>query len=136
MPAGGQRYGRQGEAYSNRTDLNQTALRTGSLGAMPGAARPYGTADTGSLPPGPSAGQDGPPGPPAPSPSPDADVAPGGLMPLNAPSQRPSEPLLAGAPGTEGPGGGTLLPDDPNAILRHLYAVYPHPDILRLMERG
>lgn len=129
MPRGGKREGRQGEAYSNRTDLNQTTVRQGSLGSMPGAARPYGSADDGaSLPPGPSeGGAVGLSAPPASGPPP---IQPGGLLPLDAPTTRPDEPITAGLYDQPQP----LTPDDPHETLRAIYAVFPHEDIRRLLE--
>jgi hypothetical protein len=44
------------------------------------------------------------------------------------PTERPSEPLSAGLRA------GPILPDDPDVLLRALYGIYPHPDILRLMN--
>jgi len=52
------------------------------------------------------------------------------------PTARPSEPVTAGAqlgPGVS-PGGPGLVPDDPDQLIRAIYAVYPHPEILRLLN--
>ena len=56
-------------------------------------------------------------------------AAPGPRPPqVFGPTERPSEPLSAGLRA------GPILPDDPDVLLRALYWIYPHPDILRLMN--
>jgi nucleoid-associated protein YgaU len=52
------------------------------------------------------------------------------LPTLNAfgPTARPGEPVTRGLPGTN-----QIVADDPDVLLRALYAVYPHPDIQRLI---
>lgn len=54
---------------------------------------------------------------------------PGADAELFAPTQRPGEPINAGVDQA-----GTVLADDPDAFLRAAYQVFPHPDILRLIE--
>ena len=49
-----------------------------------------------------------------------------------APTQRPGEPPLTGVGTPQGQA--QLLPPDHNALLRAIYAQYPHPDIARLLE--
>ena len=52
------------------------------------------------------------------------------------PSQRPDEPITAGAnlgPG-QSPGTVSVLPEDPDQLIRAIYAMYPHPEILRLLN--
>lgn len=52
------------------------------------------------------------------------------------PTQRPREPITAGAP--EGPGRNprpTLQQQDPDLLLRAIYARFPHPDIARILLR-
>jgi hypothetical protein len=56
-----------------------------------------------------------------------------------SPTERPQEPATAGAPFGPGPhpSAESPIPDDDDALLRAMYEVYPHPDILRmLMSRG
>lgn len=61
-----------------------------------------------------------------------ADALGGGVF---GPSQRPDEPATAGIPfGPGSPGPGTLLPADPDQLLRAMVAVFPHPDLLALLE--
>ena len=43
------------------------------------------------------------------------------------PTQRPGEPISTGL------GGGMIVPEDPDVLLRALWQVYPHPDIARLI---
>lgn len=68
-------------------------------------------------------------GTPAPSPS----TAPGPLPPgmgttgMLGPTRRPSEPVSAGI------GQPRIFPRDPDALLRAVYRMYPHPDIARLL---
>ena len=99
----------------------------GTATHMQGGVRPYGerpTAEAIAAAPGGSTP------PPTPAPSGAGAVRPGDLTPLNAPTQRPGEPVTAGLPkqGQMNP-----LGPDPDFILRALYSVYPHPDLLRLM---
>lgn len=47
------------------------------------------------------------------------------------PSQRPDEPVSAGAMGQVG-----LLPDDPAEFLRAVYLAHPTPGVRRLLERA
>jgi hypothetical protein len=53
-----------------------------------------------------------------------------------APTTRPGEPLTAGAAAGPGPAQLELLPPDPVAHLRALYARFPHEDLRRLLERA
>lgn len=78
-------------------------------GAAPMAAGPRPLGQAGATPPE---------GPPLPN--------------LFAPSDRPAESPLRGM--RNDPRQMRLLPDDPNALLRAIYAVYPHPDLARLIE--
>lgn len=93
---GGRRQGQAGTAYANRSDLNgPVPIRT-----APG--QPYGSAKQQE-----AAQQITPMGPPTTASGPAAPVAaavPGGLTPLNAPSQRPNEPITSGLPMGAGPG--------------------------------
>lgn len=59
---------------------------------------------------------------------------------LNAPTMRPNEPITAGAPFGEGPGPEVLpipptAPDETAQTLRMLAAMYPDPDLIRLVGR-
>jgi hypothetical protein len=117
MPPGGERKGRPGQAYPNRTDMqagdrqygdgvNQAAVKS----ATPNAAPPRG----GPVPP-----------------------APGQLDGLGAPTQRPDEPVTAGLNVGPGPGAEGLQPGtthDPALWeLRALAQLHPSPDLLRLI---
>lgn len=105
MPRGGRRSGSAGKSYTNRTDLN--SVRT--LPATAATGQPYGEAGKqlaaqkivpmGTTPvPAPAA-------PPAPM-----GPGPGELTALNAPSERPNEPLTHGL--SIGAGAGSeVLPD-------------------------
>jgi hypothetical protein len=59
---------------------------------------------------------------------------------LGAPTMRRDEPITAGAPFGEGPGREVLpvppaAPDETAQTLRALAAVYPDPDLIRLVSR-
>lgn len=65
--------------------------------------------------------------PPTPTPPPQPRVAPGSMGPLNRPTERPNEPVTAGAP--FGPGrneqlGGYMGPRNSDPILDELRAIY------------
>jgi hypothetical protein len=60
--------------------------------------------------------------------------------PLSAPTERPQEPITTGAP--FGPGSGReVMPippmpiDETANLVRALYAIYPDPDLARLIQR-
>jgi len=118
---GGKRVGQPGVAYANRSDLNASNPTGGTAGHM-GTARPY---NTGTKMPAPS--QQGPnpmggrmQGPP-----------PGAVTPLSAPSSRPNEPLTAGLNGDQA----TILPEDPDEMIRALYRVSGLESLRELVER-
>lgn len=98
MPRGGRRTGSPGSAYSNRTDLN--ANRT--LPIQVGPSQQYGQAAAQTraqqavpmAPPPASSTPNAPPAAPAAAP----------LVPLDAPTARPNEPVTAGAALGAGPG--------------------------------
>jgi hypothetical protein len=99
---GGRRTGTPGKAYSNRTDLN------GSQPVRTAPAEHYGDATAQSdaqraipLPAmsGGGGGQEAPAGP--------------SIIPLDAPTGRPDEPMTAGMPIGPGPGPEILKPPDP-----------------------
>ena len=114
MPRGGRRSGSAGKSYTNRTDLN--TVRT--LPATAATGQPYGEAGKqlaaqkivpmGTTPvPAPAA-------PPAPM-----GPGPGELTALNAPSERPNEPLTHGL--SIGAGAGPeIFPAAPDPVLKGL----------------
>lgn len=53
-----------------------------------------------------------------------------------SPTERPNEPLTAGAPGGAGPDNLGLLPPDPVAHIRALYNLFPNEELRRLLERA
>lgn len=93
MPRGGRRSGAPAKAYSQRTDLAMDRSPTSVA-----ADAPYGQGA--ELQAAQSAVPVGPP--------------PGGVTPLNAPTQRPDEPLTAGL--STGPGPGPEALQAPSAI--------------------
>lgn len=95
MSRGGPRQGTPGKAYAERTDMAQNyGPQTGTTTAAAGGIRPAQ---------GPPAAA--PTGSPVPNP-----VSPDEVLPLDAPTQRPDEPVTAGLP--FGPGAGP--PPTPN----------------------
>ena len=63
--------------------------------------------------------------------------APGTTEGVFGPSTRPGEPVTAGAAAGPGPtirDNSFLFEQDPDMVLRQMYAVYPHPSILRLLK--
>lgn len=110
---GGQRAGTPGQAYTNRTDLNQS--RTLALRAAPGqtyGARAAQLEAQRTIPMATPA----PPTPPAPTPPAAASgpgrgapIPPGFFGPLERPTERPNEPVTTGV--ASGPGAGPeILP--------------------------
>lgn len=72
---------------------------------------------------------------PSQSPSPGGSPIPGGFRDvLTAPSTRPNEPITEGVPVGPGSNGFTLLPQDPDELLKAAYMIYPDPALLRLMQ--
>ena len=67
-------------------------------------------------------------------------VAPGSMGPLNRPTERPQEPLTAGAPFGPGPtptGMSYMGPRNQDPVLdelRALYAQYPNDDLANLLD--
>lgn len=140
MPRGGRRQGAPGRAYSNRSDLNgpqvlpptagpsqqygQRAAQLAAQRAMPMASGPAA--------PSPAAG-----------PAPDVRTeAQNFQMPqvtaLDAPSERPGEPVTTGL--AVGPGAGPEVlpgaPDDTIEQLRAVYRMFPTNDLRELIERA
>ena len=109
---GGVRAGSPGSAYSNRSDLN--ANRSLPVTSVPGQT--YGAAQAQQnaqrmvpmappsvgLPPGPGGAMGG--GAPGGAPPGGGGPPPGSLTPLDAPSERPDEPVTHGAALGPGPG--------------------------------
>src|SRR5690349_16755228 len=105
MPRGGRRVGRSGTSYPNRSDLTAaprplpvstpTGQQYGTATAQKQAQRtvPMASGPLSTPPPAPSGGGGTSTVPSTPPP----------LVPLDAPSQRPDEPLTAGAPFGPGP---------------------------------
>lgn len=127
---GGRRQGQPGKPYPNRSDMRQAPR------AIPGQT--YGQAGqqlaaqhaiplpAQASPPSAGGGGAAPPAP-----------APGGapLTPIDAPTQRPGEPLTTGIAGGAGPGpealqGATLSPIDE---IRAMFAANPNDDTRRLL---
>ena len=146
MPRGGRRTGTSGQAYSNRSDLNgvkpvpmaaATGQQYGKAGEQMAAQRamPVSRPATDAVPSaGPSMGG-------APRPTAPPGPLPGGLTPLDAPTQRPGEPLTAGLP--VGPGTGPEAnpfsqvgsADDAVLAIRAAYAAYPSEELRMVLER-
>jgi len=105
MARGGRRAGRQGQAYSNRTDLanaaNQKPVAPSAPTGMPYGAHQAMIEAQKVVPIAPPPTASPAPGPPV---QPPAGPLPGELTPLNAPSQRVNEPVTAGLPIGDGPG--------------------------------
>jgi len=141
MPRGGQRTGKPGTGYPNRTDLQairtapaaqygqrQAAMEAQQALRLPQVTQPGPTSIPASGPPS------APPAPAAPASAP--GMPPG--VGLADPTQRPAEPLTAGL--VSGPGPGPDNPalhwTDPDLIaIRHLYALHPSEDLRRLIQR-
>jgi hypothetical protein len=111
MPRGGRRSGTQGKAYTNRSDLTQapraaTGQEYGKAGAQIQAQKA------------------------APLPQ----IAPPPLVPINAETTMPGEPVTAGLPIGSGPGpsqGGAYV--DPLDVLGELYRRDPNEDLRHLL---
>ena len=131
---GGARQGTPGRAYGNRSDLNGPKTME-FVGQQYGSRARQVAAQTevpaSFTPPTQQAAQEAaqqaPAGPP-----------PGEVVDLFAPTQRPDEPLTAGAPFGAGPGPEVLDRPDPDALaidrLRALYRVTGSPALGRLLE--
>ena len=118
---GGRRRGIEGRTYTNRSDL-QTGPRQPirvATGAPYGQRQQLENAQRAM----PLA---------APSPPPD-------IVPLDAPTARPDEPLTAGAPFGAGPGPealGMAMPADEVEELRAVYARFPSEELRQLLEEA
>lgn len=134
---GGARAGKPGVAYQNRSDLTQAPsaapnqvygqraaqLRSQASLPLPQQAPPPGAGAGAATPTGTSA-QPGGGAPP-----------PQSLGPLNAPTQRPGEPITAGLNTGPGPGPEALQTGVLNPVdeIRAMFAVYPNDDTRRLL---
>lgn len=120
MPRGGERAGVPGETYPQRSDM-QNNPRTGGKGKVYGDAKRQAAVSQTPDATGP------------------ALPAPGSLVSLDAPSERPDEPLTAGLDIGPGPGSEVLaappVQDDALFDLRALVAEYgrDYPSLARLV---
>lgn len=129
--SGGPREGAPGANYPNRTDLSKPKQPV-----MAAAGQTYGSRgmqeDAQRAVPLPA---------PAPPPTPSARgmVTAGPLTPLNAPTQRPNEPVTHGLPVGAGAGPeilGTLNPDAEMVdFLRGVYGAHPTEELRGLIEQ-
>ena len=120
--------------YSNRSDLRNPAEKMAKT-AVPGQA--YGEAgkQLASQSVVPMGGSPAP-APAAPSAPP---VMPGSLGALTRPTERPNEPLTAGASFGPGPTPGTqfVVPKESDPVLnelRGLYQAYPSPELADMLD--
>jgi hypothetical protein len=118
---GGTRQGAPGKTYPNRTDLNE---KPRSQPIRVGPSQQYGQGAE------QIAAQQAVPLPQAP---------PIEVIPLNAPTRRPNEPVTAGLPMGPGPGPESLPPamgagSGAAQALRGIYAAWPSPEILELIQ--
>ena len=127
MPRGGRRTGQQGRAYPNRSDLNAQPVRTVPNQTYGQAGQQAASQQVIPLPqqqPFQSRLGNAAPSPP----------------PLDAPTQRPQEPLTAGANFGPGPGPEALGPmaqaPDVESFLRGVYSNFPDPSVLDLLQEA
>lgn len=134
MPRGGRRQGRLGAQYSNRSDLQNGARQ---LPVQTGPSQQYGRRAQLER-----AQQQLPVGPPpatallANEPAPPAGPGPGELGDPLRETERPGEPLTAGAALGAGPGPEVLPAGDDRAaeLLRAMYATFASEDLRELIE--
>lgn len=112
-------------AQNNRTDLNNAAVAP-----KVATGQTYGEAGR------QMAAQQAMPMAPAPT---DAKVAPGSLGAFNRPTERPAEPVTAGASFGPGPtpAAGFSVPRDNDPVLvelRALYRAYPSTELADMLE--
>lgn len=120
--------------YSNRSDLRNPAekmAKTAVKGQAYGEAGKQLAAQQ-AIPMGASP-TDAPPAPAGPT------VAPGGLGSFARPTERPNEPLTAGASFGPGPTPGAqfVVPREADPVLnelRGLYQAYPSPELADLLD--
>ena len=121
MPRGGARSGKQGRAYSNRSDLNQAP--TTKRGQEYGQAKRQEVSQQMV---------------PLPRQVPVQGPMPGQVPSLEDPSMYPDRPVTHGLPVGAGAGPEVLGVDpydEELAIARQLYKRYPFPSLRRLIER-
>lgn len=129
------------EQYPNRSDLRNPAQKPARM-VVPGQTYGEGAAQMRSQQAVPMAAAptDAPPqvGPSSVGPM------PGGLGPLDRPSERPDEPITSGIPYGAGPGPEALEPPMPASIqpgsrdmlidqVRYVYSKYPNPAVFQLL---
>lgn len=123
MPRGGRRTGTPGVAYSNRSDLaTGYAPQQGTVTAAAG-------------------GQTAPPAPAPATAAPTPAAAPSHILPdqipaLNAPTDRPGEPVTAGldvGPGADSSAIGFMPPDPASQSIRAAYMAHPTPELRRAL---
>lgn len=125
---GGRRQGAPGAQYPNRSDMAQAPRAVpgqtyGQAGAQLAAQQAVPLPR--QAPAGAGAGS-----------SPGTQSSAGApLTPMDAPTQRPGEPLTAGIPSGAGPGPEVLGMGQPNPIdeIRAMYAANPNDDLRRLL---
>lgn len=120
MPPGGSRTAKAGATYANRADLNGSADATYGDGVNAETVK-AATPNTTRAPKPTMGGQ--------------PMVPPGAVGALDAPTDRPDEPLTAGLPIGPGasPQGGAFPVDDALYDLRALAQRYPYRELLRLI---
>lgn len=141
MARGGRRAGKVGQAYSNRSDLNTVT----KLPIMVAPSNKYGAAEQQMesqravpLAPAPNPGA----GPAAGTPSEAPGPQPGSFGAFDRPTDRPHEPISAGAPFGPGPGAEAMGigPQGPGsslvAMLSQLAATSGSRDIAELAMRA
>ena len=135
MPRGGRRTGAPGRTYSNRSDLND---RSNVVPMMAATGQAYGEAgrqmDAQRAMPIAAPAPPVTAGPVASSPA--TGPAPTPVTPLGAPTQRPGEPVTAGAPLGPGPNS-VVMPsanDDLRMRLGAMYQAFPTEGLRELLE--
>lgn len=130
---GGSRQGTPGTAYSNRTDLQQRKVPV-MVGPSPQYGAGVANQQAQAAMPIAAAPTAPPPQQQAPAPAP--------IVPLDAPSQRPDEHVMAGAPSGPGPGPealGALGPSAPDPVVTGLalLSTLPHlpPELAQVKAR-
>jgi len=118
--------------YSNRSDLRNPAEKMAKT-AVPGQAYGEAGAQLASQSVVPMGGS------PAPAPAAPPQVMPGGLGSLARPTERPNEPVTAGASFGPGPTPGTqfVVPKESDAVLnelRGLYQAYPSSELADMLD--
>lgn len=128
MARGGQRTGEVGKAYANRSDLAMAGGTSTHMAGGQSGLRGSGTSNTElqeQSAPAPQTG--GGPTAPAPQPQGAPPLPPGDLTALDAPGSGGN--LLDNA------GRQRIFPEDRDAVIRQLYRLTGHPDLLELLER-